>query len=69
MQSDESRLRSTALLWTVAACVLLEAVALLVFRLIAETWAEAVFVSLIVVGPVSIWIAKPFYRYWLSAGR
>ena len=68
MQSDESRLRSTALLWTLAACVLLEAIALLVFRVIAGNWVGALWYSLIVVGPVSLWIAKPFYKYWLRAG-
>ena len=69
MKSDESRLQSAALLWTIAICVVLESIAVALFRVFAGSWGGAVVLSAIVLGPLSLWIAKPIYRYWLRAGR
>lgn len=69
MKSDESRLKTTALYWTVAVCMIVEVLAVFVLRAVVGSWGGAVVLSVLLLGPLSLWIARPIYLYWLKAGR
>jgi hypothetical protein len=67
MKSDESRLRSAALLQTVLICGVVEALVLVVLHYWTNSWGGAVVLSIVALGPLSLWFARPLYRYLLQA--
>ncbi len=64
---DKSRQWMVALCKTVLSCCALEALALVFFQYWTKSWAGAVVLSIIVLGPLSLWFARPLYRYWRRA--
>lgn len=69
MQSEEERKKRSALMQTVGVCIAVEVVLLLLLRVTFESFAVAVFTSVFVFGPASLWFAAPLYRYFLRANQ
>lgn len=69
MQSETDRAKSVALIQTVLICAVLEAVVLLGLRQISTNFLEAAAVSIFFLGPLSLWFARPLYRYLLRENQ
>ena len=69
MQSEDQRKKSAALVQTVLICIAVDAMFLLLLRAIFGTFAEALFISLLVIGPVTFWLSAPLYRYLQRANK
>lgn len=69
MQSEFDRARCAALLQTTLICLALEGVLLLVLRLVTDNFLEAAAVSIFIIGPISILVARPLYRYLLHENQ
>ena len=65
MKSDESRHQSAALLQTVLICGVVEVLVLVLLQQWTKSWGGAVVLSIIALGPLSLWFARPLYRYLL----
>jgi len=68
MQSEHDRSKFTAVLLTALLCIVIEAFLLLVLTTATGSLAGAIGLSVVVLGPVSFWIAAPLYRYILRSG-
>ena len=69
MQSEFDRARWAALLQTTLICLALEGILLLALRLVTDTFLEAAAVSIFLIGPISIWVSRPLYRYLLRENQ
>lgn len=67
MQSETERARSRARLRAVLLCAVLEGVALLLVRPFTGGYGEAAFMSAVWLGPLSLWVGPPLYRWLLRA--
>ena len=63
MQSEEDRVKFSALIWTVILCLVLEGVSAFIFALHAGTFLAGLFYSVWYVGPLSLFIGPKLYRY------
>jgi uncharacterized protein (DUF983 family) len=55
---------SPAGLKTVAVCLAIEAAILLVFFLFTDSWISSMWVSFVLVGPISFYLSAPIYRHF-----
>lgn len=69
MKSEAERAKSIALVQTVLICAVVEGVVLLVLRQISTNFLEAAAISLFFLGPLSLWFARPLYRYLLRENQ
>ena len=65
MSSETERNRSRARLQAVLLCAVLEGVAVLVVRPFTGGYGEAAFMSALWLGPLSLWVGPPLYRWLL----
>ena len=62
------RALSTAGLQTIAACIIIEALLILIVFQFSGSLLGALVLTLLVIGPVSVYLAPPLYRYLVRAG-
>lgn len=67
MQSEIERARSRARLQAVLICALLEGMAVLTVRPFTGGYGEAAIMSALWLGPLSLWVGPPLYRWLLRA--
>lgn len=67
MKSQQENARATAIIQTVSVCVLAELLAVFTLKAFTSHWLEAFAMSILFLGPVSVWLAPPLYRYLLDA--
>lgn len=65
MKSESERAKLAATLQTVLVCAVVEGLLLLALRLATVNLLEAVVLSIVVFGLLSLWLAGPLYRYLL----
>jgi len=68
-QSEHDRRKGVAILQTALFCIVLEAVVLLVLTGITGSFVAAVAVSVIFLGPLSLWAAPALYAHILKASE
>ncbi|MCE3272248.1 MAG: hypothetical protein K0S57_2645 [Ramlibacter sp.] len=66
MSSVASHAKLVAALQTAGFCATVEAMLILVVGTLMNSYLGSVGVSLLILGPVSLWIAHPLYRRLLS---
>lgn len=60
---------SAPFLLTLALCAVVEVLALLLVYAYLQDFLASAFFSVTLLGPASIWVAPPFYRYMVKASQ
>jgi len=68
MQSEEDRVKFSALVWTVILCLVLEGLSALVFALHEGSFLAGLFYSIWYLGPLSLFFGPKIYRYLCANG-
>jgi len=66
MQSEEDRIKFSALIWTIVLCLVLECLSAFVFALHEGSFLAGLFFSMLYLGPLSLFIGPRLYRYLCS---